>query len=132
MKTPALRSRTNEPPPYTITPDMLSRVVQIGEAVGRAELGRLWQTLILARWKPLFAHVPVESETHARQGEYYQAIRQSSDEGESTPFVKFMLDAILEALRSQPPSSWRHWDCRTALPSTTTISARSSPPDWRR
>ena len=67
---------------------------------GNGRLGRLWQTLILTRWKPLFAHVPVESETHARQGAYYGAIRQSSNEGESTPFVAFMLDAILDALRS--------------------------------
>ena len=68
---------------------------------GNGRLGRLWQTLILTRWKPLFAHVPVESLVRARQGEYYQAIRQSSDEGESTPFIAFMLDTILAAV--QPP-----------------------------
>ena len=28
---------------------------------GNGRLGRLWQTLILTRWKSLFAHVPVES-----------------------------------------------------------------------
>ena len=28
---------------------------------GNGRMGRLWQTLILTRWKPLFAHVPVES-----------------------------------------------------------------------
>ena len=65
---------------------------------GNGRLGRLWQTLILTRWKPLFALVPVESLVRARQGEYYQAIRQSSDEGESTPFVAFMLDTILAAV----------------------------------
>ena len=67
---------------------------------GNGRLGRLWQTLILTRWKPLFAHVPVESLVRARQGEYYQAIRQSSAEGESTPFIAFMLDAILAAVRT--------------------------------
>ena len=67
---------------------------------GNGRLGRLWQTLILTRWKPLFAHVPVESLVRARPGEYYQAIRQSSDESESTPFVAIMLDAILDALRT--------------------------------
>ena len=67
---------------------------------GNGRLGRLWQTLILTRWKPLFAHVPVESLVRARQGEYYQAIRQSSDEGESTPFIAFMLDTILAAVRT--------------------------------
>ena len=67
---------------------------------GNGRLGRLWQTLILTRWKPLFACAPVESETHARQGDYYSAIRQSSADGESTPFVVFMLDTILSALRT--------------------------------
>ena len=28
---------------------------------GNGRMGRLWQTLILTRWKPLFAHIPVES-----------------------------------------------------------------------
>ena len=27
---------------------------------GNGRMGRLWQTLILTRWKPLFAHIPVE------------------------------------------------------------------------
>ena len=67
---------------------------------GNGRLGRLWQTLVLTRWKPLFAHVPVESLVRARQGEYYQAIRLSSDKGESTPFVAFMLDTILAAVRT--------------------------------
>ena len=68
---------------------------------GNGRMGRLWQTLILTRWKPLFAHIPVESLVHARQGDYYQAIRQSSAEGESTPFIAFMLKIILDALSDQ-------------------------------
>ena len=67
---------------------------------GNGRLGRLWQTLILTRWKLLFAHVPVESETHACPDGYYGAIRQSSASGESTPFIAFMLNTILAALRS--------------------------------
>ena len=67
---------------------------------GNGRVGRLWQTLILTRWKPLFGHVPVESLVRARQSEYYEAIRESSAAGESTPFVAFMLDTILHALRS--------------------------------
>ena len=67
---------------------------------GNGRIGRLWQTLILTRWKRLFAHVPVESLIHARQNEYYEAIRQSSAKGESTPFIEFMLDIILQTLRS--------------------------------
>ena len=66
---------------------------------GNGRAGRLWQTLILTRWKALFAHVPVESLIHARQGDYYDAIGRSSAVGESTPFIVFMLEVILEALR---------------------------------
>ena len=65
---------------------------------GNGRMGRLWQTLILTRWKPLFADVPVESLIHARQSEYYDAIRASSARGESTPFIAFMLDTILAAI----------------------------------
>ena len=66
---------------------------------GNGRMGRLWQTLILTRWKPLFAHIPVESLVHARQSDYYKAIRQSSSEGESTPFIAFMLEIIPEAMK---------------------------------
>ena len=65
---------------------------------GNGRMGRLWQTLILTRWKPLFTDVPVESLIHARQSEYYEAIRESSDRGESTPFIAYMLDTILAAI----------------------------------
>ena len=65
---------------------------------GNGRMGRLWQTLILTRWKPLFTDVPVESLIHARQSEYYEAIRESSGRGESTPFIAFMLDTILAAI----------------------------------
>ena len=67
---------------------------------GNGRMGRLWQTLILTRWKALFAHIPIESLIHTRQGDYYRAIRQSSAEGASTSFVAFMLETILDALRS--------------------------------
>ena len=66
---------------------------------GNGRMGRLWQTLILTRWKPLFTGVPVESLIHARQDEYYEAIRASSAKVESTPFIAFMLETILEAIR---------------------------------
>ena len=69
---------------------------------GNGRMGRLWQSLILTRWKPLFADVPVESLVHARQSEYYEAIRRSSAKGEGTPFIVFMLEAILDAVISIP------------------------------
>jgi len=67
-------------------------------ADGNGRIGRLWHTLLLTRWKPLFAWLPVESIIHDRQDEYYAAINRSNEEGESTAFIEFMLSAIKEAL----------------------------------
>ena len=68
---------------------------------GNGRMGRLWQTLILTRWRDLFAHLPVESLVHARQSAYYAAIRESSAAGESTPFIVFMLEIIRLAVTEQ-------------------------------
>ncbi len=67
-------------------------------ADGNGRIGRLWHTLLLTRWKPIFAWLPVESIIHDRQDEYYQAINRSNNEAESTAFIEFMLSAIKEAL----------------------------------
>ncbi len=67
-------------------------------ADGNGRIGRLWHTLLLTQWKPLFAWLPVESIIHDRQAEYYRAINQSNHDGESTVFILFMLSAIKEAL----------------------------------
>ncbi len=67
-------------------------------ADGNGRMGRLWHTLLLTQWKPLFAWLPVESIIHDRQTEYYKAINQSNCDGESTVFIMFMLSAIKEAL----------------------------------
>ncbi len=66
---------------------------------GNGRMGRLWQTLILTRWKAFFAYLPVESLIHVRQKDYYQAIVRSSARGESAPFIDFMLEILLEAVR---------------------------------
>ena len=67
-------------------------------ADGNGRIGRLWHTLLLSKWKPMFAWLPVESIIHDRQNEYYSAINRSNIEGESTAFIEFMLSAIKEAL----------------------------------
>ena len=67
-------------------------------ADGNGRIGRLWHTLLLTQWKPMFAWLPVESIIYDRQQEYYAAINQSNDEAESTAFITFMLSAIKEAL----------------------------------
>ena len=65
---------------------------------GNGRIGRLWQTLLLSKWNPLFAWVPVESIIHDRQSEYYQAINESNQAADSTRFIEFMLSAIRSAL----------------------------------
>lgn len=67
-------------------------------ADGNGRIGRLWHTLLLTQWKPMFAWLPVESIIHDRQDEYYRAINHSNNEAESTVFIEFMLSAMKEAL----------------------------------
>ena len=67
-------------------------------ADGNGRIGRLWHTLLLTQWKPVFAWLPVESIIHDRQDEYYAAINRSNYESESTAFIEFLLSAIQEAL----------------------------------
>ena len=67
-------------------------------ADGNGRIGRLWHTLLLTQWKPMFAWLPVESIIHDRQEEYYNAINQSNYDGESTTFIEFMLSAIKASL----------------------------------
>ena len=67
-------------------------------ADGNGRMGRLWHTLLLSEWNPLFAWLPVESIVHSRQQEYYDAINKSNRMAESTAFIEFMLSAIRDAL----------------------------------
>ena len=65
---------------------------------GNGRIGRLWHTLLLSKWNPLFAWVPVESIIHDRQSDYYNAINASNNAADSTCFMEFMLSAINSAL----------------------------------
>lgn len=67
-------------------------------ADGNGRMGRLWQTLILACWNPLFAHIPVESLVHEHQTEYYQGLQRSTDRADSAVFIEFMLRMIFDAV----------------------------------
>ncbi len=67
-------------------------------ANGNGRVGRLWHTLLLSKWNPTFAWLPVESIIHDRQQEYYEAINASNNAGESTVFIEFMLSAIKASL----------------------------------
>lgn len=66
---------------------------------GNGRTGRLWQSLILGRLNPLFEHLPVENMVYANQQAYYDAIAESTKEGQSGPFVDFMLNEIFKTLQ---------------------------------
>jgi len=72
-------------------------------ADGNGRMGRLWQSLILARWNPLFADIPVESLVFEHQAEYYQALQESTRKTDSAPFITFMLWMILDAVTASAP-----------------------------
>lgn len=67
-------------------------------ADGNGRVGRLWHTLLLSKWNPVFSWLPIESIIHDRQQEYYDAINISNDMRESTTFIGFMLSAIKASL----------------------------------
>ncbi len=72
-------------------------------ADGNGRLGRLWQSLILARWNPLFAEIAVESLIYERQSDYYRAIQESTRQSDSEPFIAFILQAILDTINDSAP-----------------------------
>lgn len=65
---------------------------------GNGRMGRLWQTLILSRWNPLLAYIPVETLVYKHQAEYYEALNQSGNKADSAPFIDFMLRMIRDAV----------------------------------
>ena len=67
---------------------------------GNGRMGRLWQSLILSKYNPIFQHLPVETIVHDNQQAYYSAINASSARGNCEPFIDFMLEALLHALKS--------------------------------
>lgn len=66
---------------------------------GNGRMGRLWQTLILMQQYPVFEYLPVESLIKQKQREYYKKLSESDKKGESTPFIEFMLEIVLESLK---------------------------------
>ena len=66
---------------------------------GNGRTGRLWHTLILSKWEPLLAWLPIESLIFERQSEYYKALAISDNEGKSTKFIEFMLTVIRDVLK---------------------------------
>ncbi|GED44911.1 cell filamentation protein Fic [Vreelandella aquamarina] len=70
---------------------------------GNGRMGRLWQTLILSQWHPLFLSLPLESVIKDHQQQYYQALEDADQQADSTPFIHFMLSVIAQTLAQNAP-----------------------------
>lgn len=66
---------------------------------GNGRIGRFWQSLILQKWKKIFAWIPIETLVYENQDEYYKVLQQADNVGDSTIFVEFMLEIICNSLK---------------------------------
>ena len=48
---------------------------------------------------PIFEYLPIESLIHRNQKKYYEALEKSDVKGESTDFVEFSLEMIVNSLK---------------------------------
>ncbi len=65
---------------------------------GNGRTGRLWQTLILSKWRSIFKNLPIENIVYKYRKEYYNAIAVSGGKNGCTPFIEFILGVIDETL----------------------------------
>lgn len=65
---------------------------------GNGRMGRLWQTLILSRWQPMLAYLPVETVIKSRQQEYYLQLGLADEQADCSTFIEFLLTAIETSL----------------------------------
>ena len=67
-------------------------------ADGNGRMGRLWHSLLLGSWNEIFYWLPIEELIRSRQSEYYHALGQSDQAADSSVFVEFLLEVILDSL----------------------------------
>ena len=65
---------------------------------GNGRCARLWQTVILSKYKDFFEYLPIESQIFKYQDEYYRVINECNLKGNSNKFILFMLHMINEVL----------------------------------
>jgi Fic family protein len=70
-------------------------------ADGNGRTGRLWQTLILAKWNPLFEWIPMESVVYEKRQAYYDALQAAQNTNDSGVFIEFILSVLLETVEAQ-------------------------------
>jgi Fic family protein len=65
---------------------------------GNGRIVRLWQSVLLTKWNPIFEYIPIETRIQKYQSEYYDKIAECHKNGNSDRFVEFMLRLIDETL----------------------------------
>lgn len=71
---------------------------------GNGRMARLWHTVLLHQWNPIFEFIPLESQIEKFQDDYYDAISKCHVNGDSNEFIEFILeriDAILDEVNIQ-------------------------------
>lgn len=77
---------------------------------GNGRMGRLWQTALLASWRPIFKWIPIESIIKDNQEEYYSAFQISTSQGKSNEFILFMLKIINDSIKDIVNNSREHYN----------------------
>ena len=79
-------------------------------ADGNGRMGRLWQTVLLVKWQPVFAWLPIESMIREQQQEYYECISETTRKQNGAIFAEFMLEVISEAVKQTSTDHIRDHD----------------------
>ena len=65
---------------------------------GNGRMARLWQNVLLSKWKSIFEYIPIESQIKKYQEDYYKAIGACHINGNCNLFIEFILKMINEVL----------------------------------
>jgi Fic family protein len=75
---------------------------------GNGRMGRLWQTLLLAKWNDIFAWIPMESVLYRNRPQYYKAIENANHANDSGVFIEFTLSALYDIIAAQEKHQVKH------------------------
>ena len=78
---------------------------------GNGRTARFWQNLLLSKWNDLFEFIPLESQIHKYQSEYYNKIDICHKSGNLNEFIEFiilMLNEILDEVLLSSQKESRH------------------------
>ena len=68
---------------------------------GNERLGLYWQSLLLARWRPILAGLPLESIVVERQQEYRRVLAYIGEIAKTTHFIEFILRCLLDIISQE-------------------------------